>query len=148
MRTSRSSSPRCVRGVVSVAGAECAGAGAAATTAGMGGAGGGMSTPGVLPVWLEADAPRVSCPEHAVVVAHVPWARHGAGHTTAFDDTVAWLAVATARSTVCQLLRIAWRTVGAIVTRVAQEFGPAWLGGDASNFLSQESDYLSASAGF
>ena len=76
---------------------------------------------GVLPVWLEADAPRVSCPEHAVVVAHVPWARHGAGHTTAFDDTVAWLAVATARSTVCQLLRIAWRTVGAIVTRVADE---------------------------
>jgi len=76
---------------------------------------------GVLPVWLEADAPRVSCPEHGVVVAHVPWARHGAGHTTAFDDTVAWLAVATARSTVCQLLRIAWRTVGAIVTRVADE---------------------------
>ncbi len=43
------------------------------------------------------------------------------GHTTAFDDTVAWLAVATARYTVCQLLRIAWRTVGAIVTRVADE---------------------------
>jgi len=33
-------------------------------------------------------------------VAAVPWARHGAGHTTIFDD------------------RIAWRTVGAIITRV------------------------------
>jgi len=34
---------------------------------------------GVLPVWLEADAPRVSCPGHGVVVAHVPWARHSRG---------------------------------------------------------------------
>jgi hypothetical protein len=47
---------------------------------------------GTVQVVLEADAPRVSCPEHGVVVAHVPWARHGAGHTFAFDDTVAWLA--------------------------------------------------------
>jgi transposase len=76
---------------------------------------------GLAQVWLEADAPRVSCPEHGVVVAHVPWARHGAGHTRAFDDTVAWLATASAKSTVCELLRIAWRTVGAIITRVAGE---------------------------
>ncbi len=27
---------------------------------------------------LEAAAPRVACPEHGVVVAAVPWARHGA----------------------------------------------------------------------
>jgi transposase len=76
---------------------------------------------GLLQVWLEADAPRVSCPQHGVVVAHVPWARHGAGHTRAFDDTVAWLATAAAKSTVCELLRIAWRTVGSIITRVAGE---------------------------
>jgi transposase len=76
---------------------------------------------GTVRVWLEADAPRVSCPEHGVTVAHVPWARHGAGHTSAFDDTVAWLAVATSRSTVGDLLRVAWRTVGAIITRVAAE---------------------------
>ncbi len=65
--------------------------------------------------------PGVSCPVHGVVVVSVPWARHGAGHTMAFDDTLAWLAVATAKSTVCELLRIAWRTVGAIITRVADE---------------------------
>jgi transposase len=76
---------------------------------------------GLLQVWLEADAPRVSCPQHGVVVAHVPWARHDAGHTRAFDDTVAWLATAAAKSTVCELLRIAWRTVGSIITRVAGE---------------------------
>lgn len=73
---------------------------------------------GTLQAVLEADAPRVSCPEHGVVVAHVPWARHGAGHTFAFDDTVAWLATQTSKSAVTELMRIAWRTVGSIIARV------------------------------
>ena len=29
-------------------------------------------------VFLEAHAPRVRCPQHGIVVAAVPWARHGA----------------------------------------------------------------------
>jgi transposase len=56
-----------------------------------------------------------------VVVAWVSWARHGAGHSRAFDDTVAWLAVRTAKSAVKELLRISWRTVGRIVTRVSAD---------------------------
>ena len=32
--------------------------------------------------WLEAESPRVSCPEHGVVVTAVPWAQHGARFTT------------------------------------------------------------------
>jgi transposase len=35
-----------------------------------------------------------------------------------FDDQVAWLAVACSKSAVCALTRIAWRSVGAVVTRV------------------------------
>lgn len=73
---------------------------------------------GAVQVFLEADAPRVSCPTHGVVVAHVPWARHGAGHTLAFDQTVAWLATQCSKTAVTQLMRIAWRTVGSIITRV------------------------------
>jgi transposase len=76
---------------------------------------------GTIRAVLEADAPRVSCPQHGVVVAAVPWARHGAGHTRYFDDVAAWLAVACSKSAVMQLMRIAWRTVGAIVTRVVDE---------------------------
>ena len=76
---------------------------------------------GVVRAVLEADAPRVCCPEHGVVVAAVPWARHGAGHTRFFDDQVAWLAVTCSKSAVIELMRIAWRTVGAIVTRVAAD---------------------------
>lgn len=36
---------------------------------------------GVVRAVLEAEVPRVACRRHGVVVAHVPWARHGAGHT-------------------------------------------------------------------
>ena len=73
---------------------------------------------GTVQVVLEADAPRVNCPAHGPTVVAVPWARHHAGHTLAFDDTVAWLAVACSKTAVCELMRIAWRTVGAIVARV------------------------------
>ena len=44
---------------------------------------------GTTRVFIEADAPRVTCPDHHVTVAQVPWARHGAGHTRVFDDQVA-----------------------------------------------------------
>lgn len=82
---------------------------------------------GSTPAVLEADAPRVHCVAHGVVVAAVPWARHGAGHTRYFDDQVAWLAVNCSKSAVMELMRIAWRTVGAIVARVA---GDAMAGVD------------------
>lgn len=76
---------------------------------------------GTIVAVLEADAPRVRCPEHGVLVAAVPWARHGAGHTRFFDDQVAWLAVTCSKTAVTALMRIAWRTVGAIITRVAAD---------------------------
>ena len=68
--------------------------------------------------FLEADAPRVSCREHGIVVAAVPWARHDSRFTRDFEDQVAWLAVHTSKAAVAALMRIAWRTVGAIITRV------------------------------
>src|SRR5438067_1058683 len=73
---------------------------------------------GTTKVFLEAEAPRVRCRDRGVTVAAVPWARHGAGHTRDFDDLAAWLAVRTSKSAVMELLRVAWRTVGSIVTRV------------------------------
>ena len=73
---------------------------------------------GTIPVWLEADAPRVNCREHGPTVRAVPWARHAAGHTRAFDAQVAWLATQCSKAAVTELMRIAWRTVGSIITRV------------------------------
>ena len=71
--------------------------------------------------YLEADAPRVSCKVHGVVVAAVPWARHDSGFTRQFEDQVAWLAVQASKTAVSQLMRIAWRTVGWICSRVTDE---------------------------
>lgn len=68
--------------------------------------------------FLEADAPRVNCRRHGVVVAAVPWARHDAGFTRSFEDQTAWLAVHTNRTAVSELMRIAWRTAGWICERV------------------------------
>ena len=73
---------------------------------------------GTVQVWLEADAPRVNCREHGPTVRAVPWARHAAGHTRAFDQQVAWLATRCSKTAVVELMRVAWRTVGSIVDRV------------------------------
>lgn len=67
---------------------------------------------------LEADSPRVSCPEHGVTVVSVPWARHGSRFTREFEDQVAWLVTHTSQSTVATMMRIAWRSVSGVVTRV------------------------------
>lgn len=71
--------------------------------------------------YLEADAPRVYCKHHQVVVAQVPWARHDSRFTIAFEDQVCWLAVNASKKAVAALMRVTWRTVGAICKRVAQE---------------------------
>jgi transposase len=76
---------------------------------------------GTTLAFVEADAPRVSCRRHGVVVCAVPWARHQARFTRAFEDQAAWLAVNCSKTAVAELMRIAWRTVGGICERVAAE---------------------------
>lgn len=91
---------------------------------------------------LEAFAPRIECSTHGVLVAHVPWARHGSGFTSAFEDAVAWLAVRTDKTAVSNWLRIAWRTVGAILERVCETMrerrpplaGVTWIGIDEVSY--------------
>jgi transposase len=73
---------------------------------------------GTTRVYLQAAAPRVRCPAHGVIVAAVPWARHGSRFTSAFEDTVAWLACHAAVTVLAALLRITWRSVAAVITRV------------------------------
>jgi transposase len=78
---------------------------------------------GTTLAFVEADAPRVRCRRHGVVVCAVPWARHSSRFTRAFEDQAAWLAVNTSKTAVAELMRVAWRTVGAICRRVAAEAG-------------------------
>ena len=71
--------------------------------------------------FIEADAPRVTCRRHGVVVVALPWARHDSRFTRSFEDQVAWLAVNTSKTAVAALMRVAWRSVGGIVERVAAD---------------------------
>lgn len=70
---------------------------------------------------IEAPAPRVRCPEHGVVVAAVPWARHGSWFTIDFEDQISWMATNMSKAAIANLMRIAWRTVGRIIERVVNE---------------------------
>lgn len=83
---------------------------------------------GCRPAFVEAPAPRVRCPEHGVTVAVVPWARHGAGHTRAFDDMVAWFATRMSKTAVAAFARVGWATVGAIIARVMADVDAAQAG--------------------
>jgi transposase len=76
---------------------------------------------GTTRAFVEAEAPRVQCARHGVVVAAVPWARHDSSFTREFEDQCAWLAVNTSASAVAALMRTTWRTVGWICRRVADE---------------------------
>ena len=72
-------------------------------------------------VFVVARVPRVRCFEHGVVVAAVPWARHGARHTLAFEQLAAWCAVEMSSTAAARLLRCTWRTIGQIIARVVAE---------------------------
>jgi len=76
---------------------------------------------GTLQVWLEADAPRVDCPDCGPTVAALPWARHDCRYTRPFEDQIAWMATEMSKSAVCELMRITWRSVGRIVRRVCDD---------------------------
>ena len=76
---------------------------------------------GTSKAFIEAEAPRVECVRHGVVVARVAWARHGSRFSKSFEQQVAWLATHCSKSAVCELMRISWPTVGRIIERVVAD---------------------------
>ena len=70
---------------------------------------------------LMADAPRVSCAEHGVTVAQVPWARHDSAFSRAFEDLVVHDAVVANKQAAADRYGISWRAVNNACVRVATE---------------------------
>lgn len=71
---------------------------------------------------------RVDCRRCGVLTEAVPWAPPGpTDFTYEFEDRVAYLAQRSDQTTVSELMRVAWRTVGAIIARVATRMRPADL---------------------
>jgi transposase len=105
--------------------------------------------------FVEAAAPRVECRQHGVVVARVPWARHGSWFTREFEDQVAWLATHCSKSAVCELIldpprRRRFELIGVVArrsgagSRVGVGFGPperyVRVGGDVGPAFSGSGD--------
>jgi transposase len=85
-------------------------------------------------VFVEARPPRVSCPQHQVVTAAVPWARPEARHTYGFEQVAAWSATQMSGAAATVLLRCSWRTIATMVARVAADLTAA-AGGDGLDGL-------------
>lgn len=69
---------------------------------------------------LEAEVPRVTCPEHGVVMVKVPWAEPGSGFTALFEALVIdWLKEATAAA-VSRRLNVSWNAIDGIMQRAVQ----------------------------
>ena len=67
---------------------------------------------------LEADVPRVKCPEHGVVTTTVPWAEPNSGFTALFEALVIdWLKEAST-SAVARLMGLSWNAIDGIMQRV------------------------------
>ena len=75
-------------------------------------------------VVVEYTQRRVQCaPCGGVRVERVPWAAHASWFTEPLEELVAYLAMATDRTTVTRLLGISWRAVGHIITSVVERKG-------------------------
>lgn len=79
---------------------------------------------GSCSVFIVCDVQRILCPEHGVHTEMVPWAEHHTSFTKEFEQQVAFLAIHLTKKDVCRLMRINWRTVGAILTRTKNRMEP------------------------
>ena len=70
---------------------------------------------------LVADAPRVSCADHGVTVAEVPWARHDSVFSRAFEDLVVHDAIVANKQAAADRYGISWRAVNNACVRLATE---------------------------
>jgi len=68
--------------------------------------------------YMQADAFKVRCPKCGTAVRKLPWADHRSWLTRAFEDTCCWPVLSMSKLACQKLLRILWRWVSAICSRV------------------------------
>lgn len=70
---------------------------------------------------LEAEGPRVECPEHGVKQVRVPWAEPGSRFTALMEAVVIdWLRAMGAISAVAKQMRLSWDEVDSIMARAVK----------------------------
>jgi transposase len=71
--------------------------------------------------FLEADLPRIRCPQHGKITAAVPWARHDDRFSRPFEEFAAWKAAHMPWTRAAAELRITWEALANITARVAAD---------------------------
>ena len=75
-------------------------------------------------LWLRYTIRRPRCPRCGVTVELVPWAAPQSWFTYGFEQHVAYLAQRADKTTLSDMLRIGWATVGSIIERVVARLRP------------------------
>lgn len=73
---------------------------------------------------VEGVVRRLRCAPCGITTEMVPWAEPSAWHTRDFEDQTAYLAQKCDKTTVAELMRVGWRTVGSILEAVVHRRGP------------------------
>ena len=68
--------------------------------------------------YIYCPLPRVSCKEHGIITADVPFADHNSKFTKEFEQYVTYFSLHLSKSEVSQIAMIDWHTVGSILSRV------------------------------
>jgi len=69
---------------------------------------------------IEANVPRIKCPEHGVHQVFVPWAESGSGFTALFEALcISWLKVATINA-VAERMKVSWDEAWGIMERAVR----------------------------
>jgi len=75
-------------------------------------------------LWLRYEIRRVRCRRCGVTVELVPWAEPQSWFTRDFESHVAYLAQRADKTTLSDMMRIGWATVGSIIERVVARLRP------------------------
>jgi transposase len=75
-------------------------------------------------LWLRYTIRRPRCPRCGVTVELVPWAEPQSWFTYDFEQHVAYLAQRADKTTLSDMMRIGWATVGSIIERVVARLRP------------------------
>jgi transposase len=71
--------------------------------------------------FIEAEVPRIQCPDHGKITAAVPWAAHADRFTAVFAQHAAWLAAQMPWTKAARELRVTWDALENIVARAAAD---------------------------
>lgn len=74
--------------------------------------------------FIVCEVRRVECSKHGIHTEKVPWARHHSNFEKRFEEMTAWTALRFTKTDVAALMRIAWNTVGEIISRIHDDLEP------------------------